>query len=668
MSARPRAMERSAADQIERAISALRSIPCPADRETWWRVIGSALAEGVDKAELMRWCESGPNFSRSDAQTTINSLAARKGTGRTGSLFKVAREYGWRDEPARASPVARSAVRAVAESPKPTAAERPTFDVAGVWAACAPATAEHDYVKQKLGLPFGLRTVPDDSSLTVAGRSVAGWLAVPMNEDGSAVPQSLQFISPAGKKLSAWGRMVGWHTVGGRIHDGDTVFVCEGIGAAWSCHQAAQALAVVTFGVGRTETVVRSLRERFPAARLVIVPDVGQEPKARAVAQAVRCEWVELPADLGANGDANDLHQQAGMDALAQVLAATHKAEMPADDRFRILSSEEVLAAPRAKPAVYGVFPCEGVASMFGPSGSGKSFLQIDVAAAMAEGSYWHGHRVPEPLRVLILALEGQAGLRNRIAAWEKHHERAFPAAVRFITESFSLADREDVAALAGQIGGRFDVLFIDTLNRASPGLDENSGADMSQIIQSAEVLRSAIEGLVVLVHHTGKDQTRGLRGHSSLLAALDSALEVKRSSDQRSWSVAKNKDGQDGVEHSFDLKVIDLGQDEFGEPVTSCVVTTSAAHAPKRPAAPRGSQQILVLKSLGDLLRKTTHFGKAGAPPGRPCVELDSVIDELGSKLPVEAKRTRETVRRVVTNLAASKHIEIKDGWIWDP
>jgi hypothetical protein len=51
----------------------------------------------------------------------------------------------------------------------------------------------------------------------------------------------------------------------------------------------------------------------------------------------------------------------------------------------------------------------------------------------------------------------------------------------------------------------------------------------MSAFIQHVDVLRHATKAHVALVHHTGKDPTKGARGHSSLLGALDSEFEIKR-------------------------------------------------------------------------------------------------------------------------------------------
>ena len=111
------------------------------------------------------------------------------------------------------------------------------------------------------------------------------------------------------------------------------------------------------------------------------------------------------------------------------------------------------------------------------------------------------------------------------------------------MTVPFSLLVAGDVQGLAesiaaaGAVGG---VVCIDTLNRAAPGADENSSQDMGLIIEAAKALQMALGGLVLLVHHTGKDAGKGLRGHSSLFAALDAAIEVSRDGDSRAWAVAK--------------------------------------------------------------------------------------------------------------------------------
>jgi hypothetical protein len=211
---------------------------------------------------------------------------------------------------------------------------------------------------------------------------------------------------------------------------------------------------------------------------------------------------------------------------------------------------------------VRGVLPAVGLAGLYGPSASGKSFLALDMAAAIAEGRRWFDCRV-EAAPVVYAALKGEGGFRLRVAAWEAHTGHALPDSLAMVLQSFKLTEPQDVADLAAVVPAGA-VVFLDTLNRAAPTADENSSKDMGEILDAAKRLQRLINGLVVLVHHTGKDATKGLRGHSSLFAALDAAVEVSRDGERREWKVAKSKDGQDGDAHPFKLQIETLGTDDY--------------------------------------------------------------------------------------------------------
>lgn len=102
------------------------------------------------------------------------------------------------------------------------------------------------------------------------------------------------------------------------------------------------------------------------------------------------------------------------------------------------------------------------------------------------------------------------------------------PARLRLVMQPFKLTEQQDIADLAAVVPPGA-VVFVDTMNRAAPTADENSNRDMGEIIEGAKTLQRLTQGLVILVAHTGKDTCKGLRGHSSLLAALDGAIEISR-------------------------------------------------------------------------------------------------------------------------------------------
>lgn len=350
------------------------------------------------------------------------------------------------------------------------------------------------------------------------------------------------------------------------------------------------------------------------------------------------------------------------------MVAEAQGEELPISNRYKLISVSELRDLPRQRWAIRKVAPAAGIMGLYGPSGSGKSFLVIDMITAMATGTEWFGHKIPAPLRVTVVVLEGETGFRNRVEAWEVDGGRIFPDSVRFVFQPFRLNDRSDVLAMASAIdaAGGSDVVIVDTLNRAAPGADENSSRDMGLILECAKELQSEFGGLLVLVHHTGKDAGKGMRGHSSLLAALDAAIEVTRTDDRREWTIAKSKDDIEGQAHGFRLEIVDLAEDEAGELVTSCVVRADDAPATRRPKPPKGGNQKIIYDALGPLFRDSNHFGQAGAPPTRPCIQLEDAIAGTKDRLAVEPKRRAERARLAITGLISANVLGCDQGWIW--
>jgi hypothetical protein len=159
------------------------------------------------------------------------------------------------------------------------------------------------------------------------------------------------------------------------------------------------------------------------------------------------------------------------------------------------------------------------------------------------------------------------------------------------IADAPNLREPKDAAALAYSITawvkkqGQVDVVVIDTLSATTPGGNENSGEDMGLVLSHCKLIHRETGALVVLIHHSGKDTSRGARGWSGLRAAADAEIEIIRNGDYRTANVTKMKDGTDGESFSFKLKVIPLGVDADGEPQSSCVIEHVEA-----PPAEKGS------------------------------------------------------------------------------
>lgn len=648
---------------LSRASDAMNAIPATIDHDTRARVGMAAKDAGVSFDDYDAWQSTNPRYDAAEVRSMWNSYT--DGPVKAGTLYRIAAEYGWRmsgDKP-QSKPTARPTTKP-AEPPRKPA---PGMGAAEVLGRLEPATNRHGYIvgKGATGAPLdGLRVVPAGDSLKIAGASVAGYLVVPANAPDGTL-QSLQFIPPAGgKKLNLPGAsMAGASFTVGEMVPGAVAYIVEGIGAAWSCWQATGAAAVVCFGAGNLGKVAKALRQRDASARLVLVPDVGKEKQAADIAEQVHGQFVTMPEGWPQNSDVNDLAQRDGTDALELLLSGASEPPKPVP-RYKLLTSADLAALPPLVWRVRGVLPAVGLAGLYGPSASGKSFLALDMAAAIAEGRRWFDCRV-ESAPVVYAALEGEAGFKLRTQAWEAHYGRTLPVSLHMVLQPFKLTDPRDVHDLAAVVPAGA-VVFLDTLNRAAPTADENSSRDMGEILEAAKRLQTLTSGLVVLVHHTGKDATKGLRGHSSLFAAMDAAVEVWRDGDRREWKVAKAKDGQDGDARPFKLEVETLGIDEHGDPVTSCTVRADTSITDvQRVRVPQGGNQKLVYDGIRGLF-KDGVTGKPGAPPLRPCIELESAVTAGAARLTCASDKKTSRARDAITGLVSRGVLGLNEGFLW--
>ena len=187
---------------------------------------------------------------------------------------------------------------------------------------------------------------------------------------------------------------------------------------------------------------------------------------------------------------------------------------------------------------------------------------------------------------VFLAALEGVVGISQRVEAWEVHTGRHFPMGAGVIMNSgLDFGSKKSVDKLVDDIlsnteKGSTPVLFIDTLAQACGGLDENSPEGMGAAIKVIQDIQRRIDGVVIPIHHTGKDTSKGLRGHSSLKGALDFSILVNRTNDAgeeaekdvRVWLLDKAKDGRDNIGQNFRLKGVKLDEDEDGDEIWSAV------------------------------------------------------------------------------------------------
>lgn len=251
-------------------------------------------------------------------------------------------------------------------------------------------------------------------------------------------------------------------------------------------------------------------------------------------------------------------------------------------------------------------------AAIIGAPGSGKTFLAADLAVHIARGQAWRGHPVRGGL-VVYVALEGVRSAKKRLYAM-RNAQQLGDLPLALTVGPASLRSPESVDAVLALVrkaeqdyGMPCVAVFVDTLSRAMAGGDENSSADMAALVEGVATLIRATDAAVILVHHLGKDETRGARGHSLLHAATDTELTVSVRDGIHTAVVNRQKDYAPGGSYAFRLQQVGVGIDHDGDTVTTCLVVAeenlpNAGKPPKGELA--GKHQIALDAALREWRR----------------------------------------------------------------
>jgi hypothetical protein len=232
----------------------------------------------------------------------------------------------------------------------------------------------------------------------------------------------------------------------------------------------------------------------------------------------------------------------------------------------------------------------ETVNVLFGPSGSGKSFLTLDMAVHLATGKDWAGFKCKEKMAVLYICTESGSSFgkraeaaRSRIGVPKGTSLQECPFA--YYPAHVDLLNSKDhikliqklISDLESMSGHKCGLVIVDTLSAAFGGGNENS-EDMTKFVNNMAEIKFSRKTAVLIVHHTGKDESAGARGHSSLKGNIDTEIQVKSEKRgeryYRSFSSTKQKDDETGNMKKFGLNIVELGIDEDGDAITTCTVT----------------------------------------------------------------------------------------------
>lgn len=316
---------------------------------------------------------------------------------------------------------------------------------------------------------------------------------------------------------------------------------------------------------------------------------------------------------------------------------------------------------------------------IYGESGTGKSFLALDLCWHVAAGIDWHGRKVNRA-PVLYAAMEGSDGFRKRMIAYKDRYgdtDGMFARLAIPVSLDSSKAGAEGVRMiveaakqLKKQHGQSVGLIVVDTLARAINGEGENDAdAIMNYLQKRVGIITQATEAAVITVHHENKQG--GVRGSTALFAGLDFVLHATG----RQLDIKKAKDDDLGALFGYTLQPVEICKASDGEPITSCIVRaqpTSFSRPKPRPAKPPTKTE----QTLAEAWREIEQTGRAepGINPSTrqtgKCCDIGAIRDAFCKKYGTgdadtdKAEETRQrTWRRLANNLPPGYSIEVDDA-----
>jgi hypothetical protein len=518
------------------------------------------------------------------------------------------------------------------------------------------------------------------------------------------------------------------------IQDGRVIYLCEGEKAADALSSLGVVATTAHTGAGGWND---DLNQYFIGANVVIVPDndsAGWSYAHKVVEsfisnkniRSVRVlelpvkelkedafEWVhkydgtrsELAQLAKASPVINSVLQvlppQQFMDATLKTHASPPETESaqelsvkePKPSKLLVESWDSIQDEP-VEWLVDSIIPKKAFVALYAPPASYKSFIALDLAEAIATGRDWMGHRIPKKGAVLYICGEGHGGMGARVKACKIQNQSPEGANLYIIRAQLNLrSSPEDFAELinaitdlVAQIEEPLEIIMLDTLMRMSGGgFNENSSEDMGAFITQAGKLQELFNCALLVIHHSGKDVTKGLRGHSSLLGAVDTELEIQRQDSvinsgdssvigNAILTVSKQKDGADSIQIGIEVINVEIGSSGLGfETITSLAIRQNQDIASGSPKGSKnnlgsGGNQRLEMDSLMKVIKAKAAYREVDGTT-RYGVSLDDWRAEFWSmKGCTEDDKAafKKAWMRARERLVGANKIMIGSNWVW--
>jgi hypothetical protein len=212
---------------------------------------------------------------------------------------------------------------------------------------------------------------------------------------------------------------------------------------------------------------------------------------------------------------------------------------------------------PKPVWQVEGLLEEGSLTRIYGKESTYKSFISGYLAVCIGAGTPFFGHQTIQGDAVIIVAEGGSAvadrmdGLLSRYPELEAAGDR-----VTLLSDSVQILSRHrELIVAIKDTGFEKGMIVIDTQARTASGVKENDSTEMGMYINACDILRKELHASVLLVAHSGYDQTHA-RGSTAIACAVDTDFRVEKTGHRAGKLICtKQKNAEEGADINFRME-----------------------------------------------------------------------------------------------------------------
>lgn len=161
-----------------------------------------------------------------------------------------------------------------------------------------------------------------------------------------------------------------------------------------------------------------------------------------------------------------------------------------------------------------------------------------------------------------------------RVGAWaDKYHSGkpidlfyTLPLAVDLSVPAKVNSFINEIKRVIADSGEPVRIVAIDTLSQSMMEGEENSASDIAKFMAGATHVFNATGAAVVIVHHSGKDSSKGMRGSSAGFANADAVIRIERVDNAVNVINEKQRTGPSQPTRGYAVPIVPLPESVIAE------------------------------------------------------------------------------------------------------